>query len=72
MSVGGGAGRRRGDSSAAKRRSRRPGPRQRDRSAFRAGEGEGRAALMPYMMAGYPDRETSLAVAAAYADAGPT
>lgn len=32
--------------------------------------GEGRAALMPYMMAGYPDRETSLAVAAAYADAG--
>ncbi len=29
---------------------------------------EGRAALMPYMMAGYPDRETSLAVAAAYAE----
>jgi tryptophan synthase alpha chain len=25
---------------------------------------------MPYLMAGYPDRETSLAVAAAYADAG--
>ena len=25
---------------------------------------------MPYMMAGFPDRETSLAVAAAYADAG--
>jgi len=25
---------------------------------------------MPYMMAGYPDRETGLAVAAAYADAG--
>ena len=25
---------------------------------------------MPYMMAGYPDRETSLAVAAAYADSG--
>jgi tryptophan synthase alpha chain len=25
---------------------------------------------MPYMMAGYPDRETSLAIAAAYADAG--
>ena len=25
---------------------------------------------MPYMMAGYPDRETSLAVAAAYADTG--
>ena len=31
---------------------------------------EGRAALMPYMMAGFPDRETSLAVADAYADAG--
>src|SRR4051812_49962168 len=25
---------------------------------------------MPYMMAGYPDRETGLAVAEAYADAG--
>ena len=25
---------------------------------------------MPYMMAGFPDRETSLAVAAAYADSG--
>ncbi|HWT90622.1 MAG TPA: tryptophan synthase subunit alpha, partial [Solirubrobacterales bacterium] len=25
---------------------------------------------MPYMMAGYPDRETGLAVAAAYVDAG--
>ena len=31
---------------------------------------EGRAALMPYLMAGFPDRETSLAVAAAYADSG--
>jgi tryptophan synthase alpha chain len=31
---------------------------------------EGRAALMPYMMAGFPDRESSLAVAAAYADSG--
>ena len=29
-----------------------------------------RAALMPYMMGGFPDHETSLAVAAAYADAG--
>ncbi len=25
---------------------------------------------MPYMMAGFPDRESSLAVAAAYADSG--
>ena len=39
-------------------------------AAFEAARGEGRAALMPYMMAGYPDRETSLAVAAAYVDSG--
>lgn len=38
--------------------------------AFEAAREEGRAALMPYMMAGYPDREASLAVAAAYADTG--
>lgn len=39
-------------------------------SAFEAARGEGRAALMPYMMAGFPDREASLAIAAAYADSG--
>jgi tryptophan synthase alpha chain len=39
-------------------------------AAFEAARGEGRAALMPYMMAGYPDRETSIAVANAYADSG--
>jgi tryptophan synthase alpha chain len=39
-------------------------------AAFTSAKAEGRAALMPYMMAGYPDRETGLAVAAAYADAG--
>lgn len=39
-------------------------------AAFAAARDESRAALMPYMMAGYPDRETSLAVAAAYADSG--
>lgn len=38
--------------------------------AFEAARGEGRAALMPYMMGGFPDRETSTAVARAYADAG--
>jgi tryptophan synthase alpha chain len=38
--------------------------------AFELARNEGRAALMPYMMAGYPDREASLAVAAAYVDAG--
>jgi tryptophan synthase alpha chain len=30
----------------------------------------GRAALMPYLMGGFPDRETSLAIGRAYADAG--
>ncbi len=39
-------------------------------AAFQRARDEGRAALMPYMMAGYPDRETSLAVANAYADSG--
>ncbi len=37
---------------------------------FEAVRGEGRAALMPYMMAGFPDRDTSLALAAAYVDSG--
>lgn len=39
-------------------------------AAFRAAKEEGRAALMPYMMAGFPDRETSLAVAEAYVSGG--
>jgi len=39
-------------------------------AAFASAADEGRAALMPYMMAGYPDRETGLAVAEAYVDAG--
>jgi tryptophan synthase alpha chain len=38
--------------------------------AFRSARDEGRAALMPYMMAGFPDHETSLAIAGAYVDAG--
>ncbi|MGE5407721.1 MAG: tryptophan synthase subunit alpha [Syntrophothermus sp.] len=38
--------------------------------AFRIAKQEGRAALMPYLMAGFPDLETSLAVAAAYVDSG--
>ena len=33
-------------------------------------EDEGRAALMPYMMGGFPDPETSTRIALAYADAG--
>jgi len=39
-------------------------------AAFDAARDEGRAALMPYMMAGFPDRESSLAVAEAYLDSG--
>ena len=39
-------------------------------AAFAAARDERRAALMPYMMGGFPDRETALAVAGAYADAG--
>jgi tryptophan synthase alpha chain len=36
--------------------------------AFQAAKEQGRAALMPYMMAGYPDQESSLVVAEAYAE----
>ena len=39
-------------------------------AAFDAACGEGRAALMPYMMGGFPDMETSIAVADAYVEAG--
>jgi tryptophan synthase alpha chain len=39
-------------------------------AAFAAARAEGRAALMPYMMGGFPDDDTSAAVAAAYVDAG--
>jgi tryptophan synthase alpha chain len=38
--------------------------------AFGKAGNEGRAALMPYMMAGFPGREASLAIAAAYVDSG--
>jgi tryptophan synthase alpha chain len=38
--------------------------------AFAAARHEGRAALMPYMMGGFPDLETSLAIADAYAESG--
>src|SRR5690348_8042717 len=39
-------------------------------AAFEAARSEGRAALMPYLMGGFPDRETATAVALAYTDAG--
>jgi tryptophan synthase alpha chain len=39
-------------------------------AAFEAARAEGRAALMPYLMGGFPDSETSRAVIEAYAEAG--
>ena len=39
-------------------------------AAFGRARGEGRVALIPYVVAGYPDAETSLAIALAAADAG--
>lgn len=38
--------------------------------AFATARRDGRAALMPYMMSGFPDRETSAVVIDSYADAG--
>ena len=39
-------------------------------AAFATARGEGRAALIPYVVAGYPDADTSLEIALAAADAG--
>ena len=39
-------------------------------AAFSAAREEGRAALMPYMMGGFPDREASAEIAHAYVDHG--
>jgi tryptophan synthase alpha chain len=39
-------------------------------AAFDAARQEGRAALMPYMMGGFPDHDTAVAVAAAYVEGG--
>jgi tryptophan synthase alpha chain len=39
-------------------------------AAFDSARADGRAALMPYLMGGFPDQETATAVAGAYADAG--
>jgi tryptophan synthase alpha chain len=38
--------------------------------AFATAREQGRAALMPYLMGGFPDQATATAVASAYADAG--
>ncbi|MBI3751554.1 MAG: tryptophan synthase subunit alpha [Chloroflexi bacterium] len=43
---------------------------QRIEAAFHAARADGRTALVPYVVAGYPDAETSLAAALACADAG--
>jgi tryptophan synthase alpha chain len=43
---------------------------QRISAAFAMARAEGRTALIPYVVAGYPDAETSLAAALAAADAG--
>ena len=43
---------------------------QRIAAAFGRAAAEGRAALIPYVVAGYPDHDTSLATALAAADAG--
>jgi tryptophan synthase alpha chain len=50
----------------------RPGAAGIDRiaSAFAGARSEGRAALMPYLMAGFPDLDGSKAIANAYADSG--
>jgi tryptophan synthase alpha chain len=39
-------------------------------AAFAAARDEGRAALMPYLMGGFPDQGTATAIAKAYTDAG--
>ncbi len=39
-------------------------------AAFEAARGEGRAALMPYLMGGFPDFDTYRAVLGSYADSG--
>src|SRR5437764_7628379 len=39
-------------------------------AAFAAARAEGRAALMPYLMGGFPDLETSGTIADAYVEAG--
>ncbi len=38
--------------------------------AFASARDEGRAALMPYLMGGFPDHDASLAIAGAFADSG--
>jgi tryptophan synthase alpha chain len=44
--------------------------RERIAAAFEGARATGRAALMPYLMGGYPDLETSIAIAEAYVEGG--
>ena len=39
-------------------------------AGFGAARADGRAALMPYLMGGFPDQDTATSIATAYADAG--
>ena len=39
-------------------------------AAFEAAAGEGRSALMPYLVGGYPDLESSIAIARTYVESG--
>lgn len=48
----------------------KPAGAERIEEAFRTARDEGRAALMPYMMGGFPDARTSAAIARSYADSG--
>ncbi len=48
----------------------KPAGAERIEAAFNAARAEGRAALMPYMMGGFPDADTSASIARSYADSG--
>ncbi|MDQ2622467.1 MAG: tryptophan synthase subunit alpha, partial [Actinomycetota bacterium] len=48
----------------------KPAGAERIERAFHGAQQEGRAALMPYMMGGFPDAVTSASIARSYADSG--
>ncbi len=59
-----------GDPVASGREAEQAAGRSSIAAAFAAAREQGRASLMPYMMGGFPDQATSIAVADAYADSG--
>ena len=67
---GGGHGQARGARGPRCLRATRVAGAERIAGAFSAARDEGRAALMPYLMGGFPDAAGGVAVAEAYADAG--